>query len=280
MSDSYSPVQRHYGQHHAAQGGLYERILAALKAMGKDPAQLTPDDLSPVDEFHTLGKTITQRMALGLGLTGSERVLDVGSGLGGPSRYLARTFGCAVTGLDLTPEFCDVADKLAALVGMAGRVTYRQGDALAMPFGAASFDLVWSQNAVMNIADRARLYREIHRVLRAGGRYAFSDIMAGPGGPAHFPQPWASEASLSFLLTPEATRAALEAAGFRIVAWEDSSAQAQQAAQERIAAADRPPPLGIHLLVAADWGTVVRNGLKNYQEQRIKLAGGVAQKGA
>jgi ubiquinone/menaquinone biosynthesis C-methylase UbiE len=98
-------------------------------------------------------------------------------GIGGPSRYLAKTYGCRVAGLDLTPEFCQVAAMLAERTGLAGKVEYREGDALAMPFADRSFDVVWSQNVAMNIADRDRLYREIRRVLRPDGRYAFSDVV-------------------------------------------------------------------------------------------------------
>src|SRR5712691_7757937 len=149
-------VAEHYGR-----ADLGAVILAALRAAGKDIDRLTPDDLAPVDEFHTRGRAATSDLARLLALTGDERVLDVGSGIGGPSRYLAKTFGCRVTGLDLTPEFCRVAGMLAERTGLAGKVDYRQGDALAMPFADRSFDVAWSQNAVMNIADRDRLYGEI-----------------------------------------------------------------------------------------------------------------------
>ena len=271
---SPTAVQSHYGR---ADSSLGARILEALKAAGKDIDHLTPDDLSPVDEFHTRGRHATTDMARLLALTGTERVLDLGCGIGGPSRYLARTFGCAVTGLDLTPEFVATAAMLAERTGLAGKVTYRQGDALALPFADASFDVVWSQNVVMNIADRDRLYAGIRRVLKPGGRYAFSDVVAGAGGAPHFPVPWAREPSLSFLLTGEETHAKLEAAGFEVLAFEDQTAGAIAQAKQRAALNESPPVLGLHILIGPEFKTVVKNQLRNLEEDRVRLVQGVAR---
>jgi SAM-dependent methyltransferase len=110
-------------------------------------------------------------------------VLDAGSGLGGPSRFLARTYGCRVTGIDLTPGFVAVAEKLTQLARLGDRASYRQGDALAIQFEAATFDIVWSQNVAMNISDRPRLCAEILRVLRPGRKYALSDVVGGDSEP-------------------------------------------------------------------------------------------------
>ena len=132
----------------------------------------------------------------------SDHVIDVGSGIGGPSRYLAATYGCRVSGVDLTPEFVAAATGLTERVGLTDRVDFRQGSALALPFPDAGFDRAWSQNVAMNIADRPLYYSELRRVLKPGGRLAIQDVAQGPGGPVIFPVMWADRPEISFLRTP------------------------------------------------------------------------------
>jgi MPBQ/MSBQ methyltransferase len=273
-------IAAHYGR-----VGLGDIILAALAAAGKDIDHLTPDDLDQVDELHSRGRASTVDLAGLLALEGHERVLDVGCGIGGPSRYLANNFGCRVTGLDLTPEFCRVATMLAQRTGLADKVDYRVGDALAMPFPDASFDVIWSQNVAMNIADRDRLYAEIHRVLTPGGRYAFSDVVAGNSDAAphfpvpYFPVPWARDPSISFLLTAQATHEKLEDAGFRMLAFEDQTADALARARARMKASGAPLALGLHIVLGQDGPTMLKNMLRNFEEQRTGLVQGIAARG-
>jgi SAM-dependent methyltransferase len=268
MSRPAQAVADHYKRR-----ALADVILTALTAAGKDIEHLTPDDLAPVDEFHSGGRNATVRLAQLAQINGSERVLDVGCGIGGPSRYLASKFGCQVTGLDLTAEFVALAGMLAQRTRLADKVTYRQGDALDMPFADASFDLVWSQNAAMNIADRDRLYGEMRRVLTPAGRLALQEMAAGPGGEPFYPTPWAGDKSISFLSTPEATRAALERIGFRVVAWQDTTEEAleQQRARAKALEAESLPPPGLHILIGEAFPTVTKNMLRNLQEERLKL---------
>src|SRR5882672_707886 len=134
------------GENHYTRPDLGKVILAALRSAGKDIDHLTPDDLAPVDEFHGGQRSATIRLAELVGFTGTERVLDVGSGLGGPARFLTWRYGCRVSGVDLITEFVRVAETLTQLTGLVGRVDYRQGSALDLPFEDMSFDVVWSQN--------------------------------------------------------------------------------------------------------------------------------------
>ncbi len=260
-----------------ATGNLSERILSGLRAAGKDPDALTPVDLAPVDQFHTGGRDATLRLAERAGLRAEMRVLDVGGGVGGPARTLAAEISCAVTVLDLTEEFCRVGTMLTERTALTDRATFRHGDALAMPFPDGSFDLVWTQHATMNIPHKARLFAEIARVLRPGGRFAFHEIFAGPVQPPTFPLPWARDPAASFLLPPDEVRAILDANGFREVFWEDETAPAIGWFREagRRAAEHGLPPLGLHLLLGDDFGPRFGNVLPDLEQGRLMIVQGV-----
>ena len=213
-----SDVSAHYSS-----GDLLARLEARLREDGFDPARPTFEALAPYDHFHGRGLEATEDMANLLPISGTDHVLDVGSGVGGPARYMARRFGCRVSGIDLTGEFCDVARHLTALLGLAERVSFEQGDALAMRFGDAVFDGSYSMSVSMNIADKRALYREIHRVLQPGAWLGLSEVVQGPGGEPDYPTPWARTASSSFLATLAETRENLAAAGFTIESLRDTT---------------------------------------------------------
>jgi MPBQ/MSBQ methyltransferase len=263
---------------HYRRSGLYEQILAGLKLAGKDLNAVTPEDLAPADQFHTRGHLVTTEMAALLAPSPSESILDVGCGIGGPARWLAKRFGCQVTGIDLTADFCAAAKALSELTHLEHLTTFRQGNALQMPFADAAFDAAWSQNVTMNIEDRPALYREIRRVLKPAGRFAFCEISKGSAGPIHFPVPWASDPSLSFLLTQDETRKALERAGFRILNWEDATGKAVAAAQET---AKKPPtasPLSLQYVMGPDFAAKVKNQQRNLMEGRTGMVQALVQR--
>ena len=154
-------IARHYSR-----GDLLSRLNAALIGDGANPEQPTIEALAPYDQFHGRGMEATIEMAAMLPARPSDHILDIGSGIGGPARYVASRFGCRVTGIDLTAEFCDVARHLTGLMRLDDRVRFERGDALHMPFKDGSFDGAYSMNVSMNIADKLAFYREIHRVSR------------------------------------------------------------------------------------------------------------------
>jgi ubiquinone/menaquinone biosynthesis C-methylase UbiE len=267
-------VAAHYGRDDRAR-----LILAALESQGMDPDRLSDDDLAPVSEFHVRGRQATVELGEKLGLRQGMHVLDVGSGIGGASRFFAATYDCRITGIDLTPSYCELATRFARSTGLAERLTYHQGSALAMPFDGGVFDAAYTQHVAMNIADKAALYAEVARVVRPGAVFGVYDILQGPGGEVLFPVPWASDESASFLATPDEMRALLPAAGFTIESWRDTTAEGRAFFEALLAriAAEGPPPLGLHLLLP-DFRPRIENVLRSMIEQRIVVVGIVCRR--
>lgn len=265
---------------HYAHQDLEATILDALVAAGKDPDCLKAEDLAPIDEFHVRGRKATFDLARDIGLERSMQVLDVGSGLGGASRYLAQEFGCRVTGLDLSAEYCRVAAGLTRRLGLDSLVSFRQGNAVDLPFPDASFDIVWTQHAAMNIPDKSRLYREMWRVLKPGGRLAIYDILAGPGGDVYFPVPWAREPSISFLLTSRQLLDTLTGVGFEIQVWRDVTDAGRswfRNMKDRMRNSG-PPSLGLQLLLGPEFRQMAHNQFLNLEEDRIALIEAVVRR--
>ncbi len=264
MSDP-TDVARQY-----AIASLLERIDAALAHAGLTAAQLDWRDLAPLDHFHSRGIAATAELAAALAPEPEAHVIDVGCGVGGSARLLAATYGCRVTGIDLTPAVVEAAAHLSARTGLSDRTRFRVADALDLPFADAEFDHAWTQHAAMNIADRARLYAEIRRVLKPGGRLAIHDVVAGNAGPLIFPVPWAPTPEVSFLLTPDALRAVLTDAGVEVVAWEDKTCITLAAVPPSPAGDEEaaPPPLGSFVLAGPAYPRAVETFLRNLREGR------------
>lgn len=236
---------------HYTSGKLMERLRQALLSDGADPDHPTLEALAPYDQFHGRGIAATRELAEALDLSASDHVLDIGSGIGGPARYMADRAGCRVTGIDLTEEFCVVARQLTALTGLEDRVGFELGNALEMPFPHDTFDAAYSMNVSMNIADKSKFYGEILRVLKPTGHLVLSEIAQGPGGEIDYPAPWAKTAQSSFLATPEDTLAGLEAAGFEIVARRDTADEAMAfgaLSRQIVADGGKPPHRAVQLI--------------------------------
>lgn len=246
---------------HYAHGSLEETILDALAAAGKDMNHLSPRDLSPVDEFHVGGRAATTAFAEQFGLRSGMRVLDIGCGLGGAARYFAHEHGCQVTGIDLTAEYVNVANALAARVRLDERVSCEVGSALALPFEPGVFDAAYMLHVGMNIEDKPRLFAEVRRILRPGGLFGIYDVMRLGGGDLSYPVPWASGPESSFVADAASYRRWLEAAGFEVLKERDRRDFALEIfAQMRARGAGAAAaPLGLHIVMGANAGQKVKN---------------------
>lgn len=262
---------------HYDQPDLEKHILDALRASGLDIDHLRADDLAPIDQFHSRGKAATLELAHRARLSEGTEILDVGGGIGGSARVLAATFGCRVVVLDLTESYCRVGTALTARVGLQDRVRFEQGNALEMSFADRRFDLVWLQHATMNIADKDRLFSEVARVLRPGGRLALHEIAGGPIEPLHFPVPWARTQALSHLVPPAVLHRSILGAGLVNLDWVDETTAVTRWFRDRVAAikAGPLPTLGLHLLLGQPFSAMFANQSRNLSENRIRVVQGV-----
>lgn len=230
---------------------LLESILAGLKQLGVDPNAPKPEDLAPVDEFHTAGRATTLMALKDSGIENGMHVLDAGCGIGGTARHLAAERGCRVTGIDLTGGYIEVARELTARTGLSDRCSFHVGSVLDMPFEADAFDAAVTFHVAMNIDGRDRFYEELARVVKPGGRLCVFDVMKGPGEGMRYPVPWSETGSDSFLKSRQETRDMLEEAGFGVTDETNLRDYAQAFFRDVFASAakaDGPPPIGLHLL--------------------------------
>jgi SAM-dependent methyltransferase len=268
MTESITQIREHYSA-----AGLTGRIRSALATIAPDTQTLTVEQLAPIDQFHTRGLLATAELARAAELDPSTRVLDLGSGIGGPARYLAANFGCKVTGIDLSPAFVDAANYLTERCGLSVRVTCQLGDALHIPFEAAAFDAVFLQHVAMNVEDRAGLYAEVRRLLTPGGKFVTYDVVLRDGDVV-YPVPWARDATASFLLSESDTRTALETAGFKPVFWRDDTQLARDWFTAAMGAQPQSGP-NLGLVMGPDFRVMTGNLARNLRENRLGVLSAV-----
>ena len=265
---------------HYTSDAIAERILKAVRTTLPPGAPVTAAALAPVDHFHGRGVIATQELARHLSPQARDEILDIGCGVGGPARWIASTYSCHVTGIDLTTAFCDAAHQLNAATGLADRVNIVEGSATAMPFADASFDKAYSQYVLMNIADKPAFYREALRVLRPGGLAIFTCTAAGPAGVPLYPMPWADTSATSFLVSPDVMRQDLATAGFDIVSFTDLTDAVLPAmrAQRQKLANGPPPVLGLHVFRGPQVAAAAANMARSLEDGRLRTVEAVLRK--
>ncbi len=268
-------IGKHYGIR-----GILNSIIRGLESSGKDLHALTIDDLAPIDEFHTRGKESTIEIGNLAQIQPHHKVLDVGCGLGGSARYIANEHGCSVVGIDLTDEYIDVANTLTELVNLTDKVSFKQGSALELPFPSETFDVVWTEHAQMNIADKEQFYGELGRVLKLNGRLVFHDIFFGTASNPYYPTPWAEYNTLSSLCTQEEAKDVIEKSNLTVHEWKDKSEQSLEFFKKMAMKIEEsgPTPLGFHLLMGKTAKIKFLNQVQNLEESKISIVQGTALK--
>jgi len=258
--------------HYSGSGGLADAIAKRLRSAGKDLNGLKTADLATVDEFHIRGRKATLELAEQMMLSEKTRVLDIGSGLGGPARTLAEAYGCHVTGLDLTQAFCDAARVMSGWVNLSERVVFEQGDATDLPFADNQFDAAMTIHVAMNIPAKDKVYEQARRVVKPEGIFAVYDVLQGEGGDVVFPVPWARKPAISHLATPDEMKSLLADAGFKVSDIHDSTDESQiwfEAMAERLTQSG-PPPVTFQAFLGDDYPEMVLNQVRNLTERRIR----------
>ena len=257
---------------HWGTGDVYSRILKAMSDAGMNTQSVTVEDLAPVDHFHARGFPATVELADVLPIESGDRLVDIGCGLGGPARYLAKRFSCRVEGIDITEPFVVAANKLSSLVGMQDSVDCRHGDGQRLPYEDGVFDGGYAQHVTMNVPDRAEFFGEAYRVLKPGAFFALTEHGLGDVGDPHHPVPWSEDGSGAYLMRPSDTIATLEAVGFSRVAVTETGKKYLEGYRRAIALAEKgeTPVFGVHILLGKFAPEIVQNAARNIEERRTE----------
>lgn len=256
MGDS-ATLESHY-----THGNLAQAIAAGIAAMGKSTAEITIDDLGPVDEFHIGGRQASIDFLDQLSLGSGHQVLDVGCGIGGPARFTASRYHSSVIGIDLTEEFVSTGNTINTWVGLDGKVQLDHGSATELLYADETFDAAYMLHVGMNIPDKARLCAAVFAALKPGGRFGIYDIMQTGPGELTFPVPWSSVPDTSAVGSVDDYRQALTAAGFTIGAERnrrDFAIEFFETLKAKMAGRDGPPPLGLHIVMGDSAPLKVQN---------------------
>ena len=258
---------------------LYNDIRNRLKERNIDLNNVTRKEIARFDEFHVRGAEISKELAE-IANINKAKLLDIGSGIGGPCRMLANEFNCNTIGIDLSKEYVDTANRLSELVGLNHKTTFIQGDATNLPFQDNSFDIVWTQQVQMNISDKLKFYSEIDRVLHHKGAFIYYEIFKKGKEEVNYPMPWANEYKISFLEQSSKMNTILEQLGLIKEQSKDQTESGIKVLEKSLhkIESDSSVLTRINLLMGTNTKEKITNLLHGLKEGNIHLESGVYRK--
>jgi len=197
-------------------------LIAKIERLAEaDLAALTQPQRDQFDQFHSGGSEAVDRLLPSLQLAPGMTVLDVGSGLGGPARQIARGSGCTVVGVDITSAYVDTAQALTRTAGLDNHVSFICSDIAALD--RDGFDAAYTMHVQMNVADKEAFFAEIARRLRPWARFATFEICVNGATQPTPPLPWSLDGTDSYLAAADELRDTIASSGFEILDWVDET---------------------------------------------------------
>jgi len=198
-------------------------ILDALEKTGISKTDIARKHTSAYDEFHVRGRAVSEELFSKIELTKDSQVLDLGCGLGGTCRFIAEKHNCLVHGIDYSEQHICTAKSLSKLIGLDDKTRFTQGNATELPYPSEQFDLILTQHVQMCIEDKEKLYSEVKRVLKKGGRFVYYDVLSKNRNPLNYPLPWVDDEANNFLISSDQLKDLMHSLGFIQISSEDQS---------------------------------------------------------
>jgi sarcosine/dimethylglycine N-methyltransferase len=231
MSDATSQTTYFYNRHPIS----YDIIMAKLRASRGHLDAVRPEELFPHDQDHYGGTAATDELVRGTQIESGSRVADFCAGLGGTVRYLAHRYGANVVGIELTPSRVVGGQELTKLVGLQDSASVIEGSVLEVPLPDASVDAVISQEAFCHVPELRKALVEAARILREGGRLAFTDWVANEPLSAEDAQLMWDGMAIQPLRSITEYRQLVESSGLRVLSATDLTDEWGPILKERLA---------------------------------------------
>lgn len=255
----------------------YQAILSAIKGSGVNESDISRKHTSAFDEFHVRGKIVSEELFSQIVLDKDSLILDLGCGLGGTCRMLAEKYDCTVYGIDYSEQHIQTATSLSELIGLNHKTLFTQGDATNLPYPPDHFDLIITQHVQMCIADKEKLYSEVKRVLKKGGRFIYYDVLKKNDDILNYPLPWVDEEINNHLISSDELKELLHSINFKKISSQDQTQKGVDFLSSYLAKAETKPAIltGQKILMGSNALDKVTNLYQALKDGVVELESGV-----